>query len=390
MTPYRARSLVLLPLVLAFACDDVDDSDLGADALVYPADEDNDFALDGDELSAGPTPQAAGVGFGRFLFDKETFDGNDRTCRTCHTKQTGALSPEQVQEAFADDPDGPLFRALDSDDGTGSSYDRLLADATVFVGVDLPDGWSLVDDPAATSVTLVRGIPTTNNTPALDPVLMADGRNASLQEQALGAVNAHAEPGRQPTAEELDAIAAFQQTNQFFSDNTLRKWARGTGPAPELPPGQTESEIRGREWFVPSVEGICGHCHAGPMLNETSEFLLLPDPPGTRFQSAFVSELNKAGNDLIAFEVDNGDGTSTIIETPDPGRALVTGDPAHVNLFKIPTLWGVADTAPYFHDNSAATLEDVAQHYSDYFDIIGLGPMTEQEQADVVAYMELL
>ena len=126
------------------------------------------------------------------------------------------------------------------------------------------------------------------------------------------------------------------------------------------------------------------------MLNQTSEFLLAPSPPGSRFFTAFVSELNKAGNEVQTFVVDMGDGTTRIVESPDPGRALVTGNPDEANFFRIPTIWGAKDTAPYFHDNSAATLEDLAQHYSDYFQIVGLPPLTAQEQADIVAYTKLL
>ena len=90
-----------------------------------------------------------------------------------------------------------------------------------------------------------------------------------------------------------------------------------------------------------------------------------------------------------------------------PGRALITGvapgDDVHfenVNAFKIPTLWGVGKTAPYFHDNSAKTLEDVAAHYNLFFSITsdpdGPGPappilsLTPEDQADIVAYMKLL
>ncbi|WP_233576909.1 cytochrome-c peroxidase [Citreicoccus inhibens] len=50
--------------------------------------------------------------------------------------------------------------------------------------------------------------------------------------------------------------------------------------------------------------------------------------------------------------------------TTDPGRALITGDPADFEAFDIPSLRGVAKTAPYFHDNSNATLVDVVNTYS--------------------------
>jgi cytochrome c peroxidase len=60
----------------------------------------------------------------------------------------------------------------------------------------------------------------------------------------------------------------------------------------------------------------------------------------------------------------------------------------------------VHKTAPYFHDNSAKTLEDVAAHYNLFFsftsDPDGPGPLppvlslTPQDQADIVAYLKLL
>jgi cytochrome c peroxidase len=69
-----------------------------------------------------------------------------------------------------------------------------------------------------------------------------------------------------------------------------------------------------------------------------------------------------------------------------------------VNAFKILSLWGVLRTAPYFHDNSAKTLEAVAAHYAKFFALISTPPgggdpalvLTEQDQADIVAYMKLL
>ena len=47
--------------------------------------------------------------------------------------------------------------------------------------------------------------------------------------------------------------------------------------------------------------GACATCHSGPMLNQTNPFLPLPVPPGTRFQTVLVSELNDAGNPAIDF-----------------------------------------------------------------------------------------
>ncbi|QVM92101.1 c-type cytochrome [Pseudomonas entomophila] len=45
----------------------------------------------------------------------------------------------------------------------------------------------------------------------------------------------------------------------------------------------------------------------------------------------------------------------------DQGRFNVTGDEADRGVFKVPSLRNVAMTAPYFHDGSAATLEEAVQ-----------------------------
>ena len=38
------------------------------------------------------------------------------------------------------------------------------------------------------------------------------------------------------------------------------------------------------------------------------------------------------------------------------------------NIFKTPSLWGIRHTVPYFHDNSAKSLEEVAEQYSFFFE----------------------
>jgi cytochrome c peroxidase len=48
----------------------------------------------------------------------------------------------------------------------------------------------------------------------------------------------------------------------------------------------------------------------------------------------------------------------------EPGRAAITNDAADRGRFKTPSLRGLALTAPYMHDGSLATLEDVVGFYS--------------------------
>jgi cytochrome c peroxidase len=91
----------------------------------------------------------------------------------------------------------------------------------------------------------------------------------------------------------------------------------------------------------------------------------------------------------------------------DPGRALITGDPHDFEAFDMPSLRGIANTAPYFHDNAAETLPDLVNIYSRF--IIQFFPMlsrplvnppepgspfpesfTPQEKSDLIAFLQIL
>jgi cytochrome c peroxidase len=51
----------------------------------------------------------------------------------------------------------------------------------------------------------------------------------------------------------------------------------------------------------------------------------------------------------------------------DPGRMRLTGNESDRALFKVPSLRNVEWTAPYMHDGSKKTLEDVIDHYASHF-----------------------
>jgi hypothetical protein len=349
---------------------------------------------------------------GRRLFDVETFGGNGRTCRTCHSTKTGTFSPEEAVARLIADPGDALFVHDGLDDGLAGTA-RITEHATVRIEIPLPPDVILADDPTRRSVILNRGTPTTMNTPALDPFLMYDTREPNLQRQAFNAIHGHAQNTREPTALELDLIKEFQQTDpRFFSSEALRAFANG-GPPPQLPPGRTESERRGRAMFdnVPfdgvTTRGLCNTCHSGPMLNQFATGNPFGGPPGGRRAGIGIEERNLIGNPVHSFVVTNPDGSTVVINTPDPGVMLTTPVPGpppgsgfpspprafFANIFKIPSLWGVKDTAPYFHDNSAKTLEDVADHYAFFFltspSTRGF-VFTAQDQADMVAFLKLL
>jgi cytochrome c peroxidase len=374
-------------------------------------------------VAAGWSLSAAGISDGQRLFDHETFGGNGRTCRTCHSGDDGTIDPDEVMERRAADPSDPLFRHDGLDDFV-SGTTRIATHATILIERELPEGVVLVDDPAATSVVLARGVPSTVNTPALDPALMYDLRNPDLQDQASGAIARHAQATVAPTAVELDAIAHFQQTDsRFFSSRALKSFAEG-GPPPALPEGRTASEKRGRAFFVdapwnpPDKKGACALCHGGPMLNTANEFTTdaTGAPPGWRAFDILVSARNLPNNPVRTYAVTDPCGTTLTVSSPDPGimitdvykipmlaaflppkEACVLHPGFFANMFKTPQLHGVRHTAPYFHDNSAKTLRDVLEQYRFFF-TSNLGfpitdsniLLTDQDIEDIIAFLRLL
>jgi cytochrome c peroxidase len=359
---------------------------LGATAVILMLSGCGDASGVDDEPIASTSEELSGA----MLYTTATFGGNGRTCATCHPLGTGTFSAQDAQWRYQLNKHDPLFRDLDSDNGNGHSYKRLLSDATVFVTIDLPSNVKIAGKPWAKTAKFARGTPTTMDTPALDPVLMWDGRIDTLQDQAKGAITGHAE-GNAPSIHDLNKIADFEEST-LFSSLKLLSYAKG-GPAPTLPKPNTASEKRGAAWFdTTQASGVCAHCHSGPMLNETNQYNVFGLPPGTRFVTAFVSELNPGNRPTQTFIFTNPDSSKTTVTTPDPGRALITGKAADVNFFKIPTLWNVKATAPYFHDNSAASLEELMDHYNNFFTVFTNGALTltAQDKADIIAYLKLL
>ena len=78
--------------------------------------------------------------------------------------------------------------------------------------------------------------------------------------------------------------------------------------------------------------------------------------------------------------------THDTLRTTDPGRAMITGKWKDVGKFKGPILRGLAARAPYFHNGSAATLEEVVDFYDVRFNI----GLSAQEKADLVAFLRAL
>ena len=78
--------------------------------------------------------------------------------------------------------------------------------------------------------------------------------------------------------------------------------------------------------------------------------------------------------------------TGDTVKTTDPGRAMITGKWADVGKFKGPILRALAARAPYFHNGSAATLDEAVAFYETRFNL----HLSAQEKADLVAFLRAL
>ncbi len=331
---------------------------------------------------ANPSPPPANARAGAFeqgedLFFHETFGGNGRTCSTCHDPRNEfTMSPQLAQQRYQADPTHPLFRPIDSDDGGGNSYATVLDHALFRVTIPLHPNVVILDAPGQRTITVWRGVPTIANVDLTAPFLQ-DGRASTLQEQALGAIKGHMQPSRKPTAKELDALVAFE--TEFFYPLRLRALndADRTGIGPEFSvPVISPAAQRGKAVF----DLHCRRCHDGELLDEPS------NPSVSHFASAFVSDANTLNLPLFRLGFRQPDGAVIETVSPDPGRAALTGDLDDLNKFDTPALRGLKHTAPYFHDNSADTLEQVIDHYNSSFNM----QITFDERDDLLAYLELL
>ena len=78
--------------------------------------------------------------------------------------------------------------------------------------------------------------------------------------------------------------------------------------------------------------------------------------------------------------------TGAIVQTTDPGKALLSGKWADIGKFKGPILRGLSARAPYFHNGFAASLGDVVDFYNTRFN----AGFTGSEKADLVAFLKTL
>lgn len=126
------------------------------------------------------------------------------------------------------------------------------------------------------------------------------------------------------------------------------------------------------------LPGTCGTCHDSPNVGNHSVSAPLNIGVGDLNSPLDVSYLP-----VITLRNKT---TQDVVQTTDPGRALITGSWVDIGKVKGPILRGLSARAPYFHNGSANTLPDVVNFYDRRF---GIG-FTDQEKADLVAFLSAL
>ncbi len=135
------------------------------------------------------------------------------------------------------------------------------------------------------------------------------------------------------------AIAAFVRSIVSF-DAPYDRFLRGDANA------MSASAQRGMALFF-SERLECFHCHGGFNFTDSSTH-----------ESATVESVGYHNNGLYNIDGEGG------YPRDNTGLHDMTGLASDIGRFKAPSLRNVAVTAPYMHDGSVATLDDVIDHYA--------------------------
>lgn len=313
---------------------------------------------------------AAKVSLGRFLFYDKRLSGNGtQSCASCHLQSL----------AFTDG----RATALGS---TGQSHPRNAQPlANVVYNATLTwANYSLVDlerqalAPLFGDNPVEMGVNDTNQAEVLARIATDSGYQPRF---------AAAFPGSS-TAVSWDniikAIAVFQRSI-ISADSKYDRVQREVATL-------TASEARGAQLFN-GEKAECFHCHGSFNFNEQVRFLGLRVVDITSFHNTGLYNIDGVGG------------------FPFPNRGIyeLSGQAADMGKFRAQSLRNVAVTAPYMHDGSMATLEEVLDFYAAGGRVISGGTnagdgrnnpyksdlvsainLSSQDKADLVAFLKTL
>jgi cytochrome c peroxidase len=286
---------------------------------------------------------------GEEIFFNETFNGNGRTCGTCHRREANfSIDPAFIATLPDNDP---LFVAeFNPDLKFNFENPRLMREFGLIL--ENVDGFDDLEHKF-----VMRGVPhvlaqrtsvASNQGPRTG--WSGDGSpDGTLRSFATGAVTQHFTktlsrvPGvdfRLPTEAELDALEAFMLSLGRQDDLQLPLPLKGVVPR------------RGQELFLDRNVGKCNLCHvnAGATANFGGGNL------GNINVDTGVENLPDQPADLTG-EPNLPDGGFGREARPDPPGGFGGGT------FNIPPLVEAVDTAPFFHNNAIRTIEGAVGFY---------------------------
>jgi len=202
--------------------------------------------------------------------------------------------------------------------------------------------------------------------PIENPVEM--GHAHDLCEKCIGGIAGYREPFKEAFGDEKVTIDRIAQAIATFERTVLS----GNSPYDKFKAGEksalSESQERGMEIFF-SNNARCDSCHEG-----------------VNFTNGKYANVGIGADKPV----------------PDLGRYEVTKQEEDRGAFKTPTLREIANTAPYMHDGSLKTLEDVVEHYNKggvdkngkrppgvHQDVRALN-LKDQEKKDLVEFLKSL
>lgn len=226
----------------------------------------------------------------------------------------------------------------------------------------------------------IRNAPSLYNV-AYQTSMFWDGGNPTLEQQVVAPIDAHFEMDydinevvkkllAHPTYPDLFQKAYQQAPSNFALTRAIACYERtlisGVTKYDKFLLSQdssmlSASEKNGLKLFF-NEQGDCFHCHQGAFMTDFS------------FQNNGLYETYK-----------------------DSGRARITQKNYDIGKFKVPSLRNIEHTAPYMHDGSLATLEEVLDHYNsggkthpNKSKIIRPLNLTETEKNDIISFLKTL
>ena len=284
------------------------------------------------------------VALGHVLFfDKRLSGANDRSCYSCHQNEDGTGGHE------------PL--AIGSGGKTLTRHAPQLWNVAYYKNAFYWDGRAPTLE--ANTKAAWGGANMNAGMDKLDKKAAAIGKVAGYKQLLNDAYGTTKVTGDQV----VEAISDYMET-LVCNDTAYDKFAAGDKTA------MTEEQQRGYDVFM--GKGMCLTCHAPPF---------------------FSTAMGVDGG--IYFNA--GIGTEVPEDQVDVGRMAVTKDPKDWAAFKPPSLRNVTKSPPYFHNGSAATIEDALKvmtgggiknkNLNPIFTDRGL---SDAEHADLVAFLHAL